>query len=93
MVVDQDTARSHGWHTGSDFTVAYEDGKKQRLTVAGVYEGNEMIRGIMLDNATLAPHQSDPTDMQVMVKTAGGASAAAKDRLEKALGSNPAIQA
>ncbi|MEV5492564.1 ABC transporter permease [Streptomyces bobili] len=92
VVVDDDTATSHGWKAGSDFTVAYEDGEKQRLTVAGVYQGNEMIRGIILDNAALAPHQDDPTDMQVMVKTSGGASDATKDRLEKALGANPAIK-
>jgi putative ABC transport system permease protein len=92
VVVDDETAKSHRWKAGSSFTVAYEDGRKQKLTVAGVYEGNEMIRGIMLDNATLSPHQSDPTDMQVMVRTADGASDAAKEKLVKALGSNPAIQ-
>ncbi|MFE2063680.1 ABC transporter permease [Streptomyces sp. NPDC059467] len=92
VVVDDDTAKSHGWKAGSVFTVHYEDGKAQRLTVAGVYEGNQMIRGIMLDNTTLTPHVTDPADMQVMVKTADGATAATKDRLEKALGSNPAIQ-
>ncbi|MFI7501144.1 ABC transporter permease [Streptomyces sp. NPDC049687] len=92
VVVDEDTATSHGWKAGSRFTVSYEDGGKQRLTVAGVYEGNELIQGILLDTSALAPHQEDPTDMQVMVKTSGGASDATKDRLEKALGSNPAIQ-
>ncbi|MFE0515223.1 ABC transporter permease [Streptomyces sp. NPDC058964] len=92
VVVDDDTAKSYGWKAGSRFTVHYEDGKAQRLTVAGVYEGNELIKGIMLDNATLSPHQSDPADMQVMVKTADGASDATKDRLEQALGSNPAIK-
>ncbi|MET7380573.1 ABC transporter permease [Streptomyces sp. NPDC005526] len=92
VVVDHDTATSHGWRAGSGFTVAYEDGRRQRLTVAGVYEGNDMIRGIMLDNAALAPHQSDPADMQVLVRTADGASAATKDRLVRALGSNPAVK-
>ncbi|MET9379989.1 FtsX-like permease family protein [Streptomyces sp. NPDC002928] len=92
VVVDDDTATSHGWKAGSGFTVNYEDGKKQQLTVTGVYQGNAMMRGIMLDNATLSPHQSDATDMQVMVKTSDGASGATKDRLEKALGSNPAIK-
>ncbi|MFE2507901.1 ABC transporter permease [Streptomyces naganishii] len=92
VAVDDKTAKSHGWKAGSAFTVSYEDGRRQRLTVAGVYEGNEMIRGIMLDNATLTPHVKDPADMQVMVKTAGGASSAAKDRLTEALGSNPAIK-
>ncbi|WP_369235752.1 ABC transporter permease [Streptomyces sp. R21] len=92
VVVDDDTAKSHGWKAGSHFTVSYEDGKKQQLTVAGVYQGNDMIQGIMLDNATLAPHTSDVTDMQVMVKTSGGTSDAVKDKLEKALGDNPAIK-
>ncbi|MCX4762665.1 ABC transporter permease [Streptomyces sp. NBC_01275] len=92
VVVDDDTAKSHGWKAGSSFTVAYEDGAKQKLTVAGMYEGNQLIQGIMLDNSALAPHQDDPTDMQVMVKTSGGATDATKDRLEKALGSNPAIK-
>ncbi|MFG2461222.1 ABC transporter permease [Streptomyces sp. NPDC048523] len=92
VVVDKDRAKSFGWKAGSTFTVHYEDGKAQKLTVAGVYEGNELISGIMLDTATLSPHLSDLSDMQVMLKTSDGASDAAKDRLEKALGSNPAIK-
>lgn len=93
IVVDEDTAKENDWKAGSRFTVAYEDGKKQPLTVAGVYEGNELISGILLDNATLTPHltSSAPSDMEVMVKTAGGASEATKDKLAKALGDNPAI--
>ncbi|MEU0676178.1 FtsX-like permease family protein [Streptomyces sp. NPDC006172] len=92
VVVDTVTAKAHGWKAGSGFTVHYEDGKQQRLTVAGLYEGNEMIQGIILDNSALSPHQSDPADMQVFVKTSGGATDATKDRLEKALGSNPAVR-
>ncbi|GGX92391.1 ABC transporter permease [Streptomyces fructofermentans] len=95
VVVDEDTARDFGWKAGSRFTVSYEDGARQRLTVAGVYEGNELIRGIMVDTATLDPHRADrtdPADMQVMLKTAGGPSDAMKDRLEKALGDNPAVK-
>ncbi|WP_406168107.1 ABC transporter permease [Streptomyces canus] len=92
VVVDQDRAKSFGWKAGSTFTVHYEDGKAQKLTVAGVYEGNELISGIMLDTATLNPHLTDLSDMQVMLKTSDGASATTKDKLEKALGSNPAIK-
>ncbi|MEV0737066.1 FtsX-like permease family protein [Streptomyces sp. NPDC050549] len=92
VVVDDDTAKSHGWKAGSTFTTHYEDGKAQQLTVSAVYEGNALIRGIMLDNATLSPHQTDPADMQILVKTADGASSSTKDRLEKALGSNPAVK-
>ncbi|MFI0812894.1 ABC transporter permease [Streptomyces echinatus] len=92
VVVDEDRAEDHGWKPGSRFTAHFEDGKAQRLTVAGVYEGNDMLNGILLDNKVLTPHLTDPADMQVMVKTADGASDSAKDGLEKVLGSNPAIK-
>ncbi|AYN40946.1 ABC transporter permease [Streptomyces dangxiongensis] len=91
-VVDEDAAEAHGWRAGSRFTAHFEDGKARRLTVAGVYQGNDMLSGIILDDEVLTPHLSDPADMQVMVRTADGASGAAKDRLEKVLGSNPAIK-
>ncbi|MET9450043.1 ABC transporter permease [Streptomyces cinerochromogenes] len=92
VVVDEDRAERHGWKAGSRFTAHFEDGKARRLTVAGVYEGNDMLNGIILDNKVLTPHLTDPADMQVMVKTADGASDAVKDRLEKTLGTNPAIK-
>ncbi|MEU5888671.1 FtsX-like permease family protein [Streptomyces sp. NPDC047461] len=92
IVVDADRAEERGWKAGSSFTVAYEDGRKQKLTVAGVYEGNEFFSGVLVDNATLTPHLSDTADMMVMVKTADGATSATKDKLEKALGTNPAIK-
>ncbi|MEV0374081.1 ABC transporter permease [Streptomyces sp. NPDC050636] len=90
-IVDDATAKEKGWKTGSRFPVTFEDGRKGALTVSGIYQGNEMIKGIILDNATLAPHQKHITDMQVMVKTKDGATDATKDSLVKALGKNPAI--
>ncbi len=90
-MVDATTAKEKGWRVGSRLPVTFEDGKKGTLTVSGVYEGNEMIRGIILDNAILAPHQKHITDMQVMVKTKDGATDATKDSLVEALGKNPAI--
>ncbi|MCX5287661.1 MULTISPECIES: ABC transporter permease [unclassified Streptomyces] len=91
-VVDEDTAKSRGWKEGSSFTAHYEDGKSSRLTVSGVYEGNEFIQGILVDSGTVTPHMTDPGDMRVLVKTADGASGTTKDKLEKALGTNPAIK-
>ncbi|MDX3750490.1 ABC transporter permease [Streptomyces sp. AK08-02] len=98
MVVDGDTAKYLGWKVGSTVTTAYEDGRKARLTVAGVYQDNEITNGIILDDSLLTPHRANAagntgsTDSQVMVKMSDGATGAAKDRLEKVLGSNPAIK-
>ncbi|HWM35634.1 MAG TPA: FtsX-like permease family protein, partial [Streptomyces sp.] len=91
VVVDKDTAKSNKWKVGSSLPVTYEDGKKSRLTVSGVYEGNEMIQGIMLDTATLDPHMEQLASMQLMVKTKDGSSESAKSSLEKTLGNNPAV--
>ncbi|MEH6374690.1 FtsX-like permease family protein [Streptomyces sp. KLMMK] len=92
VVIDDALSRINRWKTGSSFDVTFEDGKKGRLTVAGVYKGNDLMRGIMVDNRTLTPHLSEINDNQVMVKTKNGAGEAVKDSLRKALGDNPAIQ-
>ncbi|WFB09082.1 ABC transporter permease [Streptomyces sp. LX-29] len=91
VIVDKDTAKDEGWKVGTRLDVVYEDGKRGTLSVSGVYQGNEMIRGLMIENAALAPHIDQPRDMQVMLATKGGPSDAAKNALEKALGDNPAI--
>ncbi|NUR02990.1 MAG: FtsX-like permease family protein [Streptomyces sp.] len=92
VVVDKDTAKSHGWKAGSSFTAHYEDGRSSRLTVSGIYEGNDLIQGILLDKNVVTPHMTAPGDMRVLVRTADGASDATKDKLVKALGTNPAIK-
>ncbi|MEU7181413.1 ABC transporter permease [Streptomyces celluloflavus] len=90
-VVDETTAKEKGWRTGSTFPVTFQDGKQGKLTVSGVYTGNQMFSGIIVDNTVLAPHQKTSFDNQVLVKTADGATDATKDALAKALGKNPAI--
>jgi putative ABC transport system permease protein len=91
-VVDSDTAKQEGWKTGETVPVVYDDGKKGRLTIGGVYKGNELLSGVLVDEATLAPHMEKVADMKVLVKTAGGPSTATKDAIEKALGDNPAVK-
>ncbi|MBA0049420.1 FtsX-like permease family protein [Streptomyces sp. AJS327] len=90
-VVDAKTADSEGWKVGTRIEPTYEDGKKAQLTIVGLYEGNEMLSGLMTDVDGVTPHMARPGDMEVLVKTVDGASDATKDTLEKALGDNPAI--
>ncbi|GHG77349.1 ABC transporter permease [Streptomyces griseocarneus] len=92
VVVDDATARINHWKLGSSLDVTFEDGKKGKLTVSGLYKGNDLMRGVWIDKEALAPHQSQVDDRQVMVKTKGGTSEATEASLRKALGDNPAIQ-
>ncbi|MEU5834557.1 FtsX-like permease family protein [Streptomyces diacarni] len=91
VVVDNATAKEKGWKVGSDFTATYEDGRKGRLTVGGLYEGNQMIKGILVDNKAVTPHMSEVADMQILAKTKDGADDEVKEALTKQLGDNPAI--
>ncbi|MFI1408385.1 ABC transporter permease [Streptomyces sp. NPDC020707] len=91
IVVDDDTAQDNNWHAGSKVPVTFEDGAKEQFTVAGVYEGNSLLNGVVIDSAVLSAHMADVTDSKVMVKTEDGPKQATKDALEKALGDNPAI--
>ncbi|WP_431045559.1 ABC transporter permease [Streptomyces sp. P1-3] len=92
-VVDHKTADTFGWRVGSVFNVTYEDGRRARLTVTGLFEGNNLLNGIMVDTATLAPHQRHRTgDVLLLVKTQDGASSTVKDSLTRALGDNPALR-
>ncbi|MFD9637704.1 FtsX-like permease family protein, partial [Streptomyces violascens] len=91
-IVDEDTAKSRGWKLGSALAVTYEDGQQGKLTVSGIYKGNDLIRGILVDTRTVAPHQSLITDTQVLVKTKAATSDATKDALREALGNNPSLQ-
>ncbi|MGP3976618.1 ABC transporter permease [Streptomyces sp. 8N114] len=92
VVVDTDTAKKYGWKPGSRFQMTYEDGKKGQLTVGGLYKGNELITGILVDNKTVTPHMTKVMDMQVLAKTKDGTTDAVKDSLKKQLGDNPAVK-
>ncbi|MDJ0341311.1 FtsX-like permease family protein [Streptomyces sp. H10-C2] len=92
VVVDDKSAKHSGWKVGDTLPTVYDDKAKGTLTIGGIYKGNDMLEGVLVDTATLDPHLAKIADMKVMVKTADGASAAAKDSIEKALGNNPAIK-
>ncbi|MFH8973384.1 ABC transporter permease [Streptomyces sp. NPDC017890] len=92
VLVDRKTADKRGWTNGSVLEMTYEDDTKGRLTVSGLYEGNDLFKGVMLDVATLAPHQHRIGDSSVLLETRGGASAAVEEALTTALGENPAIR-
>ncbi|MFC7220718.1 ABC transporter permease [Streptomyces polyrhachis] len=91
-IVDEETAREKGWKLGERIPVTWQDSAKGEIEISGVYQGNEMVRGLMLDTAAVDAHLDRPLDMLVFVKTKDGVSEAGKDRLAAALGDNPAIR-
>ncbi|MFE1407454.1 hypothetical protein ACFW5D_28190 [Streptomyces sp. NPDC058770] len=43
------------WHKGTTLPVTYQDGKRAEWTVSGIYQGTDLLRGIITDTHTLAP--------------------------------------
>ncbi|MQY16594.1 hypothetical protein SRB5_67960 [Streptomyces sp. RB5] len=91
-IVDTHTAEREGWRLGDSIALTWRDGTPGKLTISGLYQDNQMISGIMLDNAVLSPHLDHPADMMVFVSVKDGVGQASKDSLEAALGDNPAIR-
>ncbi|MFH8562671.1 ABC transporter permease [Streptomyces sp. NPDC017988] len=91
-LIDTDIAKEQGLKAGDTFPLEFDDdGKKVRLKVSGVYEGNEMLGGVFAPTSVVDPHLTKVVDKQVLVKMKGGASDKAEDAIVKALGENPAI--
>ncbi|WP_030544045.1 ABC transporter permease [Streptomyces albus] len=91
-VIDDKTAKAAGVGTGDTLTYEFYEGKSEKLEVAGVYTGNEMIDGIFVPTGVVDPHMEEITDFQVMVKMKDGPSEQAEKALAEALGKNPAIK-
>ncbi|GGV21595.1 ABC transporter [Kitasatospora herbaricolor] len=92
ILVDGDLAKSKGLAPGSTVAVTYPDDTKGTYKVGGVFEKNEMLSPVVLDNAEIAKHDQDPYITDVLVKGAGGESGSLKQSLKDATGSNPVIE-
>jgi putative ABC transport system permease protein len=70
---------------------SYPDGTKAEMTIGGTFAGNLVLSPVVMSDSLLAPHTGKPEVPQVLVKTAGGASAKTAQAIADGLGNNPAI--
>ncbi|MFF1378496.1 ABC transporter permease [Streptomyces sp. NPDC058308] len=91
-LIDEDTAKDKGLKAGDTFPLKFDaDHKTVKLKVAGVYEGNEMLSGVVAPTSVVDPHLDKVVDKQVLVKMKDGTSDKAENAIIDALGDNPAI--
>ena len=93
VLVDDSTARAHGWTTGStvsaQFPYAAAAGSKR---IGGVYRGNALISGFVVSLATYAANFPTQRDVAVIANAAPGVSLGdAKAALTSDLASFPAL--
>ncbi|MEU9760627.1 ABC transporter permease [Streptomyces sp. NPDC047985] len=91
IAVDEKSAKSNGWKTGDTVAVEYEDGKKEKLKVAGVYKDNDFLHSVLMSKDLLSRHTDHPYIHEIWLKMDGGETAANEKVVVKALGDNPAM--
>ncbi|MDH6123100.1 ABC transporter permease [Kitasatospora sp. GP82] len=92
ILVDGDMAKKENLSVGSTLKVDYRSGSEGTVTVGGVYEGNAMLSEVVMANAEVAKHETDPYLSDVLVKGADGPTAALKQSIKDATGNNPVVE-
>jgi putative ABC transport system permease protein len=80
LAVSEDTARSHGWRTGSRVTVVFADGTHRTLTVGGTYASGGPAGDYLLPRAEWVAHDPQPEDTTLLIQLRPGVSTAEGER-------------
>lgn len=91
-LIDSDLAASGHLSAGSTMAVRRRDGTTGALTVGGVFHANQMLSSVLLSTTALAGYEPNPYISETLVKGADGPTAALKQAIKKATGSNPVIE-
>ncbi|MEU5547780.1 FtsX-like permease family protein [Streptomyces sioyaensis] len=93
VLVDKATADEEHVTTGDTIPVRFDkDHKTEQLKIAGVYNGNKFVDGLLAPLSVVDPHSAKAADTKVLVKMKDGASKTAEASIFNALGKNPAIK-
>ncbi|WP_407549893.1 ABC transporter permease [Streptomyces sp. Pv4-95] len=92
IAVSQSSAKDHGWQVGDRIDAEFYDKKKAELTVAAVYDDNDMLGESFAASSLVDPHLEQLKDDTLLVKAAGGGSEALVEDIRHALGDSPLVK-
>lgn len=80
IAVTRDTARSHGWRTGTPLQVVFADGARPTLTIGGVYDSGGPAGDYLLPRSEWTAHDPQPQDTTVLIDLRPGVGLAEGER-------------
>ncbi|MFF0294465.1 ABC transporter permease [Kitasatospora sp. NPDC004614] len=92
ILVNDEYAAKHNLTQGATAKVEVADGKTLDLTVGGVFEHNATLSNVIVPNALIDQHDPDSFISEILVKGKDGETAALKQSVKAATGSNPVIE-
>jgi putative ABC transport system permease protein len=91
LLVGRKTADDRHWTVGSTAPVTYPDGSKGQLRVGGIYQTSDMLGPVLMSESVLAPHTTQPSYDDVLVKGTNGATPQLQQALKDATGDSPLL--
>jgi putative ABC transport system permease protein len=76
IAVNEDTAADHGWTIGSTAELGFIDSATETVTVAALYEDNNLVGNYIVPTDLWSAHTAQPTDSAVLLDVADGVSIA-----------------
>jgi putative ABC transport system permease protein len=76
IAVPAEAAEENGWSLGSTVGFEFVDGARQDFTVGAIFEGVDLVDGLVLPFDAWAPHTRQPVDYVTMMGLADGVSMA-----------------
>jgi putative ABC transport system permease protein len=92
LLVDEDTAASHGWSVGDSVPAVLANGQRLDLTLGGIYTANQAVGTVVVSLEAFTAAGGEPLDRFVYVDLAAGTDAGiVRPELEAALDPYPVV--
>ncbi|MFJ3949932.1 ABC transporter permease [Streptomyces sp. Je 1-4] len=91
IAISQTAAKEHGWQTGETLDASFEDKKKAKLKIAGIYADNQEVGEAIGATSLVDPHLREMKNEKLLVKAADGPTEGLEKQIRHALGDSPLL--
>ncbi|WP_433858312.1 ABC transporter permease [Streptomyces kronopolitis] len=92
IAVSQSAAKENGWRAGETVEATFDDKKKEKLTIAGVYADNPVVGDAFGATSLVDPHMTQLKNEELLVKTQGSPTLETEKQIRHALGDSPLLK-
>ncbi|AZS74212.1 ABC transporter [Streptomyces lydicus] len=92
IAISQTAAKERGWQTGETLDATFDDKKKAKLKITGIYADNEVVGEAIGATSLVDPHMAELKNQELLVKAADGPTEALEKQIRHALGDSPLLE-
>ncbi|MEU8912234.1 ABC transporter permease [Streptomyces nigrescens] len=91
IAVSRTAAKEHGWQTGETLDATFQDKKKAKLKITGIYADNQEVGEAIGATSLVDPHLREMKNEKLLVKAADGPTEGLEKQIRHALGDSPLL--